>query len=102
MDESSVWVDGQYVGPFNRETIDRIRGSERPRPSASTAFDRGAMIAADFDGLLLRVDDYDPTRRWHADFADLIEARIAIKFTYSSLYGGEEFVAMWPRRERDE
>lgn len=102
MDESSVWVDGQHVGAFNRETIDRIRGSERPRPSASTAFDRGAMIAADFDGLLLRVDDYDPTRRWHADFADLIEARIVIKFTYSSLYGGEEFVAMWPRRERDE
>ena len=102
IDESSVSVDGQYVGPFNRVTINRIRGSKRPRPSAMTGFDKDAVIPADFREFLLRVDDYDPTRQWHANFATLIEARIAVKFVYSSMYGGEKFLATWPRDEPDE
>ena len=102
IDKSSVWVDGHYVGPWNKKTINRIRGSERPRPSASTAFDKEDVIAADFDDFLLKVADFDSTRQWHADFANLIEARIAVKFVYSSLYRGEGFEAMWQRPEPDE
>lgn len=59
------------------------------------------MVGADFRGFLLRVDDFDFSRQWHADFANLIESRIAVEFVYSSLYGGERFVATWPRRESD-
>ena len=102
IDKSSVSVDGHYVGPFNKTTINHIRGSERPRPSAQTGFDKGAVVGADFRGFLLRVDDFDFARQWHADFANLIEARIDVEFVYSSLYGGEKFLATWSCGESDE
>jgi len=97
-----VAIDGRTVGPLNKTTVDHIRDAERPRPSAATAFDKGAVVPVGFQGFLLRVDDFDPTHTWHVDFTELITARLTVEFTYTSLYGGEKYLTKWRNGEPDD
>jgi hypothetical protein len=46
---------------------------------------------------LLRVDPYDPSE--HGEFRDLIETKLRLEIRYESIYGGEGFTVVYPRRE---
>jgi hypothetical protein len=49
---SSVVVDGRVLGEYDERTSNLLRGSAKPRPSATT-FIPGAILAADYDEYLL-------------------------------------------------
>lgn len=92
---SELKLDDQPIGAFGEASVNRLRGPERPRPSAVT-FETGAILASDYDEFLLSVAAFDPDRQDHKHFADLVRHRLNLLLEYDSLYGGERFSTRWP------
>jgi hypothetical protein len=84
-----VWLDGQALGPWNKETSRQVRENMDPRPRAATLFDGMGVPSGHFH-FLLGVDAYSTTE--HGEFRRLVEQRVDVEIRYDSLYGGEGFV----------
>lgn len=97
---SRVELDGMDIGEYGEDTVNRIRGDARPRPSAIT-FQTGAVLPKDYDAILLAVDDFDPDLPRHRDFAQLIRHRLTITLRYESLHGGDQFEVTGPKNRKE-
>lgn len=89
--DSTLAVDDEVIGVWNKPSVDRVRDRLSVRPSAVT-FNQGEVIATDYEEYLLSVASYDPQH--HADVADLINRRLTLTIRYESLYGGEDYTAV--------
>jgi hypothetical protein len=100
MTDSRVELDGEYIGEYSEDTVNRVRGDARPRPSATTfgAGATGTVLPAGYEDMLLSVDDFDGGLEWHMEFVRLVRDRLSITFRYESLYGGEKLEVKWQRR----
>lgn len=87
---STLTVDGEVVGAWNKAGADRARDGLAVWPYAVT-FLETQSIATDYEEFLLSVDPYDPQA--HAEFLDLITRRLHLEIRYESLYGGENYRA---------
>jgi len=57
---SRVELDGEYIGEYGEDTVNRIRGDDRPRPSAVTfGTATGTVLPAGYEEMLLSVDHFD-------------------------------------------
>jgi hypothetical protein len=93
---TTLTVDDEEVGAWNRLNVDRVRESLAARPSAVT-FSETEVIATDYEEYLLSVPSYD--KQEHAEIADLVNRRLSLEIRYESLYGGEDFrVVLGPQR----
>lgn len=94
---STLTVDGEVVGAWNKAGADRARDGLAVRPYAMT-FVETQTIATGYEEFLLSVDPYDPQA--HAEFLDLITRRLHLEIRYESLYGGENYrVTLRPRAQ---
>ncbi|PAZ14073.1 hypothetical protein CLM62_21755 [Streptomyces sp. SA15] len=94
---TSLTVDGEVIGVWNKAGADRAREGLVVRPYAVT-FSESQTIATDYEDFLLSVDPYEPQA--HAEFIDLITRRLHLEIRYESLYGGENYhVTLRPRTE---
>ncbi|MFF4273562.1 hypothetical protein [Streptomyces sp. NPDC001536] len=94
---STLTVDGEVVGEWNKAGADRAREGLVVRPYAMT-FVETQTIATGYEEFLLSVDPYDPQA--HAEFLDLITRRLHLEIRYESLYGGENYrVTLRPRTQ---
>ncbi|MEU0945467.1 hypothetical protein ABZ379_22145 [Streptomyces canus] len=89
--ESTLTVDDEVIGAWDALTVDRVRDRLSVRPSAVT-FNRGEVIATDYEQYLLSVASYDPQD--HAEVENLINRRLTLTVHYESLYGGENHTAV--------
>ncbi|WP_369776365.1 hypothetical protein [Streptomyces sp. R33] len=89
--DSVLTVDGEPIGAWCESSVDRVREGLPVSPSAVT-FNRGEVLATDYEQYLLSVAGYDP--HGHADVEDLINRRVTLKIRYESLYGGEDYTAV--------
>ncbi|MFF0000854.1 hypothetical protein [Streptomyces avermitilis] len=89
--DSTLTVDDEVIGVWDAPSIDRVRDRLSVHPSAVT-FNRGEVIATDYEQYLLSVASYDPQS--HAEVEDLINRRLTLKIHYESLYGGENYTAV--------
>ncbi|WP_155057982.1 hypothetical protein [Streptomyces blattellae] len=95
---TTLTVDGQVIGAWNKAGADRARDGLVVWPYAVT-FSETQSIATGYEDFLLSVDPYEPEA--HAEFVDLITRRLHLEIRYESLYGGENYhVTLRPRIER--
>ncbi|MEV5896361.1 hypothetical protein [Nonomuraea fuscirosea] len=83
-----VWLDGEELGSWNRETSRQVRRDIAPYPRASALSD-GMGVPPGFTDYLLTVDDYNPAA--NGTFLELITRRMDLEVSYESLYGGEGY-----------
>ena len=93
---SQLTVDGKQFGEFNKPNADKLRKPLRVRPHVATLGGQ-PFLDTDYQQFLLRVDPYDPSE--HGEFRDLIETKLRLEIRYESIYGGEGFTVVYPRRE---
>lgn len=94
---TTLAVDGEVIGEWNRASANRVRDGLAERPDAVT-FGGRASIPTDYEEFLLSVDAYEPHA--HGDFVDLVTRRLTLEIRYESLYGGENYhVTLRPRTE---
>ncbi|MFE9476958.1 hypothetical protein ACFYOR_39140 [Streptomyces griseofuscus] len=89
--ESTITVDDEVIGAWNKLSADRVRDPLSIRPFAAT-FNHGEVIAIDHEQYLLSVASYDPQH--HAEVKDLINRRLTLEIRYESLYGGEDYTVV--------
>ncbi|MFF4948219.1 hypothetical protein [Streptomyces chattanoogensis] len=89
--DSTLTVDDEVIGAWNKLSVDRVRDRLSVRPSAVT-FSQGEVIAIDYEQYLLSVASYDPQN--HDEVEDLINRRLTLKIRYESLYGGEGYTTV--------
>lgn len=87
--KSIVVLDGQTIGPWDRETVRGVTDGLPESPGLNT-LEAGAVLSPGYSGYLLHLDYYD--REEHAWFWDLISERLQVTIHYESLYGGEKYV----------
>ncbi len=99
---SRLTYDGEQFGEFSKPNVDEFRRrlTERDhltvRPHATTLGAR-PFLSTDYQQFLLSVDPYDPSE--HDEFRRLIEeGRLRLEIRYESIYGGEGFTVVYPRR----
>jgi hypothetical protein len=90
--DSKLTLDGVELGDFSRSTVDKLR-DPLPFPVAATTFDGQSFLETDFEQFLLSVDSCDVLQ--HRKFYELIESRLRIEIRYDSVYGGEQFTAVY-------
>jgi hypothetical protein len=99
---SQLTYNGERFGEFDKPHVDdfRRRLAERDhltvRPHATTL---GAQpfLDTDYQEFLLSVHPYDPSE--HDEFRRLIEGgQLLLEIRYESIYGGEGFIVVYPRR----
>jgi hypothetical protein len=86
---TSVRLDGNLVGSWDRDTFDLLVASNRPIPKFSTLYNK-AVIPAGEEQFLIFIDRFRENR--HSWFWELIAYRLTLEIRYESLYGGENFV----------
>ena len=100
---SQLTYNGEQFGEFDKPHVDEFRRrlAERDhltvRPHATTL---GAQpfLDTDYQEFLLSVHRYDPSE--HDEFRRLIDGgRLRLEIRYESIYGGEGFTVVYPRRE---
>ena len=100
---SQLTYNGEQFGEFDKPHVDEFRRrlAERDhltvRPHATTL---GAqpLLDTDYQEFLLSVHRYDPSE--HDEFRRLIDGgRLRLEIRYESIYGGEGFTVVYPRRE---
>ncbi|MFI0906070.1 hypothetical protein ACH4TE_21435 [Streptomyces sioyaensis] len=92
---TTLTLDGEVIGAWNRVGANRVRDGLAVRPNVVT-FSETETIATGYEEFLLSVDSYEPQA--HAEFVDLITRRLCLEIHYESLYGGENYhVALRPR-----
>ncbi|MGC0335277.1 hypothetical protein [Streptomyces sp. SLBN-8D4] len=89
--ETTLTVDDEVIGAWDAPSADRVRDRLSVRPSAVT-FNRGEVIATDYERYLLSVASYDPQD--HTEVENLINRRLTLTIHYESLYGGENYTAV--------
>lgn len=87
--KSVVALDGQIIGPWDRETVRSVTDKLPEWPKINT-FDDGAVLGPGYSGYLIHLDSYD--REEYTWFWDLISKRLQVTIHYESLYGDEEYV----------
>ncbi|MET7933804.1 hypothetical protein [Streptomyces sp. NPDC005322] len=85
---STLVVDDEVIGVWNKVNVDRIRDDLSIRPSAVT-FSETDVLAVGYEEYLLSVANYEPQA--HAEFKELISRRLSLVIRYESLYGGEDY-----------
>jgi hypothetical protein len=93
---SQLAVAGEQFGEFNKPNVDRLREHLAVRPHAATLGGQ-PFLDTDYQQFLLSVDPYDPAE--HGEFRRLIEEVLRLEIQYESIYGGERFTVVYPRRE---
>jgi hypothetical protein len=91
--KSKLTIDGVERGDFGKSTIDKLI-DRLPFPVATSTFDGRPFLEMDYEQFLLSVDSYDVFQ--HHEFYELIESRLRIEIQYDSIYGGEQFTAVYP------
>jgi hypothetical protein len=86
---TAVRLDGNPVGSWDRETLVRLAGLNKPVPSFGSLYDRTVIPAGD-EQFLIFIDPFSEKR--HAWFWQLVAHRLVLEVRYESLYGGENFV----------
>ncbi|MCX5166146.1 hypothetical protein OHA43_44580, partial [Streptomyces sp. NBC_00305] len=86
---SKVWLDGVHVGQWDWESMELLRSELRETVRVTEMNRRPWILPAGSSRSLLSVDHYDDGQ--HGDMWDLIVNRLAVEFTYQSIYGGEDF-----------
>ena len=92
---SELAVDGTSCGDFSKPNVDNLRSRLTVRPHAVTSGGQ-PFLETDYDRFLLSVDSYDPAQ--HREFRELIEGLLHLVIQYDSIYGGEGFTVVYPRR----
>lgn len=92
---SQLTVDGKQVGEFDKLHVDEFRRGLAVRPHAATLGGH-PFLDTDYQQFLLSVDPYDPSE--HHEFRQLIETKLRLEIRYESIYGGEGFTVVYPRR----
>lgn len=93
---SQLTFNGKQLGEFNKPNVDELRRDLDPRPHAATLGSQ-PFLDTDYQQFLLSVDPYDPAE--HGEFRQLIEEQLRLEIRYESIYGGEGFTVIYPRRE---
>jgi hypothetical protein len=70
---SGVYLDGELIGEYSRETISRVRDTLEQRPLATT-FRSGAFLATDYNEFLLSMPEYDRQKN-NGELARLVNDR---------------------------
>lgn len=86
---SRVWLDGNYLGHWGRESVAAIRREIRVDLKAGEMNRQPQIVSAGGTRLLLGVNEYHDEQ--HADLWALIRNRLALEVTYQSLYGNKDF-----------
>ena len=101
-DAPGLAYNGEQLGEFDKPHVDEFRSrlTERDhltvRPHATTLGGQ-PFLDTDYQQFLLSVDPYDPSE--HDEFRRLIEeGRLRLEIVYESIYGGEGFTVVYPRR----
>lgn len=99
---SQLTYNGEQFGEFDKPHVDEFRRrlTEHDhltvRPHATTLGGQ-PFLDTDYQQFLLSVDPYDPSE--HDEFRQLIEeGRLRLEIRYESIYGGEGFTVVYPRR----
>jgi hypothetical protein len=99
---SQLTFDEEQFGEFSKPHVDEFRrrltegGHLAVRPHATTLGGQ-PFLDTDYHQFLLSVDPCDPSQ--HGDFRRLIEeGRLRLEIRYESIYGGEGFTVVYPRR----
>ncbi|WP_234319439.1 hypothetical protein [Streptomyces sp. NRRL S-237] len=85
---SSVSVDGEAIGSWDKACADRVRAGLPAHLNAVT-FGGEEVIATEYSEYLLSLPHYDAHS--HAPIERLLRHRLSITIDYESLYGGEGF-----------
>ncbi|WP_433133503.1 hypothetical protein ACQPWW_16005 [Micromonospora sp. CA-240977] len=83
---TTLFLDGEEVGPWEKQVVDPLRGTFAVWPNFST-LRPGKPIPVGQELMLLAIEDYDPTR--DAEFWAAVTRRIRIYVQYESLYANE-------------
>jgi hypothetical protein len=92
---SQLMFNGEEFGEFNKPNVDEFRRRLAVRPHAATLGGQ-PFLDTDYQQFLLSVDPYDPSE--HREFRQLIERQLQLEIQYESVYGGEGFTVVYPRR----
>jgi hypothetical protein len=92
---SQLTVSGEAFGEFDQPNVDKLRRRLDIRPHAATLGGQ-PFLDTDYQQFLLSIDPYDPSG--HAEFRQLIEEKLRLEIRYESVYGGEGFTVVYPRR----
>ena len=91
--KSKLTIDGVEQGDLGKSTIDKLI-DPLSFPVATRTFDGQPFLEVNYDQFLLSVDSYDVFQ--HREFYELIGSRLRIEIQYDSIYGGEQFTAVYP------
>ncbi|MFH8619539.1 hypothetical protein ACH4E8_31325 [Streptomyces sp. NPDC017979] len=89
---STVSVDGEVVGRWDKACADRVR-TGLPTHLNAVTFGEDEVIPAGYSAYLLSLPQYDAGP--HAPVEDLLSRRLTITIAYESFYGGENFRAVY-------
>jgi hypothetical protein len=92
---SQLTFGAEQFGEFNKPNVDEFRRRLAVRPHAATLGEQ-PFLDTDYQQFLLSVDPYDPSE--HREFRQLIERQLRLEIQYESIYGGEGFTVVYPRR----
>jgi hypothetical protein len=91
--DSKLVIDGVEQGDFSRSTVDKLV-DPLSFPVDTGTLDSQPFLETSYERFLLSVDPYDVVQ--HREFYELIESRLRIEVQYDSIYGGEQFTAVYP------
>lgn len=94
---SELWLDGVSLGSFSRESASRVTGELPQAKIRSATVEEGSVLEHEFAENLLSVEGFEWGRATDMAFFGLVHERLRIEITYESIYGGEGFVACFPR-----
>ncbi|MFE9190082.1 hypothetical protein ACFYL6_10770 [Micromonospora sp. NPDC007208] len=83
---TTLYLDGDEVGPWEKQVVDPLRGTFAAWPNFST-LRAGKPIPVGQKLMILAVEDYEPAR--DAEFWAAVTQRIRIHVQYESIYGNE-------------
>jgi len=99
---SQLTYNGEEFGEFDKPRVDEFRHRLTKRyrltgrPHATTLGGQ-PFLDTDYQQFLFSVDPYDPSE--HGEFRRLFEeGRLRLEIRYESIYGGEGFTVVYPRR----
>jgi hypothetical protein len=92
---TTVRLDGDPVGRWDRETFALLIGVNKPTPFFSSLYD-DSVIPPNSEQFLILIDPFKERR--HSWFWNLIANRLTLEVRYESIYGGEGFtISKHPR-----
>ncbi len=85
---TTVLLDGNPVGRWDRETFVHLVGANKPAPFFSSLYDKAVIPPGD-EQFLIFIDPFK--ERHHSWFWKLIAYRLTFEVRYESIYGGENY-----------